>query len=43
MCNVGQKEGGLALFEFLKGKWIFSGCGRGGGETEDFLKVIFNY
>ena len=25
MCNVGQKEGGLALSEFLKGEWIFSG------------------
>ena len=26
-CNVGEKEGGLALFEFLKEEWIFSGCG----------------
>ena len=38
-CNVGQKKGGLALFEFLKGEWIFSG----GVGAEDFLKVIFNY
>ena len=27
--KFGQKEGGLALFEFLKGKWIFSGGGGG--------------
>ena len=39
MCNVIQKAGGLALFEFLKAEWIFSG----GWGTEDFLKVIFNY
>ena len=33
--NVSQTEGGHALFEFLKGEWIFS------GGADDFLKVIF--
>ena len=35
------KRRGLAIFEFLRGDWIFSEGG--GGEAEDFMEVILNF